>query len=243
MHTEYKVKTSAFEGPMELLLSLIEKRKLFINEISLAQVTDDFMSYLKRLGTLPIGYTANFIITAATLVLIKSRSLLPNLLLTEEEEGDISDLRRRLELYRLFKNAGEKISSTFGKHIMFKRQYRAIMPVFVPDKSLNLANIQQSVIDMLASAPKKEALTETTVQKAISMEEMMENLTLRIKETMRMSFKQFSNHHANPKKDGKIFIIVSFLALLELVKQGIIAVRQENKFGDIDIEGLAEQKI
>ena len=95
------------------------------------------------------------------------------------------------------------------------------MPVFVPDKSLNLANIQQSVIDMLASAPKKEALTETTVQKAISMEEMMENLTLRIKETMRMSFKQFSNHHANPKKDGKIFIIVSFWPSLNWSNRGL----------------------
>ena len=77
---EYTVKTEAFEGPLELLLNLIEKRKLFISDISLAQVADDYIEYINKQEDFPMASTADFILVASTLVLIKSKSLLPTFL-------------------------------------------------------------------------------------------------------------------------------------------------------------------
>ncbi len=88
---------------MELLLDFIEKRKLFINDISLSKVTDDFIGFLKEKSNFPLGLSANFILVASTLLLIKSKSLLPTLNLTSEEEANIEDLETRLKEYQRIK--------------------------------------------------------------------------------------------------------------------------------------------
>ena len=81
----YTVKTEIFEGPLDLLLTLVEKRKLFINDISLSQVADDYVLHIKQYSEFPVGEVANFVLVASVLVLIKSKSLLPKLDLTQEE--------------------------------------------------------------------------------------------------------------------------------------------------------------
>ena len=80
--SEYRVKTGSFEGPLELLLNLVESRKLFINEISLAGVTDDFLSYARALPKNDLAELTSFLSVAATLILVKSRSLLPGFIVT-----------------------------------------------------------------------------------------------------------------------------------------------------------------
>ena len=111
----YKVKLSSFEGPFSLLLSLIEDRKLHINDISLSQVTEDYLSYVNTLESKDPREVSSFIFVAATLILIKSKSLLPNLTLTEEEEGDIKNLEERLRLYELYTRLGGGLKKLFGK--------------------------------------------------------------------------------------------------------------------------------
>ena len=111
----YTVKTAVFEGPLDLLLSLVEKRKLFINEISLTQVTDDYIAYVNTLPKVNFSEVANFIVVAAMLILLKSKSLLPNMQLTEEEESSIEELEARLQLYRVIKEVGVEIKHIFGK--------------------------------------------------------------------------------------------------------------------------------
>ncbi|MEK7558527.1 MAG: segregation/condensation protein A [Patescibacteria group bacterium] len=236
MHESYKIKIPAFEGPLELLVDLIEKRKLAINDISLARVTDDFIAYIKSLGSLPIAYTAHFIITAATLVLIKSKSLLPNFLLTQDEEGNIDELKRRLEMYALFREVGEKLKNIFAGAVLFKRPYPKIEPMFVPDKSLTVSRLALVLREAIKNIPVVEKTPETTIAKAITLEEMIDNLTKRITESMTLSFKQFSKEVGHKTKEERVFVIVGFLAILELVKQGIVLVRQESQFDDIHIE-------
>src|ERR1700722_4197493 len=92
----FSVRTPLYEGPLELLLDLIEKRKLLVNDISLAAVTEEYVSHVRAQTTFPVEAVANFIQIAATLILIKSKSLIPNLSLTEEEQTDINDLEERL---------------------------------------------------------------------------------------------------------------------------------------------------
>jgi segregation and condensation protein A len=112
VETNYTVKTSGYEGPFELLLELIEKRKLFVNDIAIATVTDDFLSYIKASENRSPSYISAFIVVAATLLLIKSRSLLPNFNLTQEEKEEVGALERRLTMYKIISDVGEKNKKT-----------------------------------------------------------------------------------------------------------------------------------
>ncbi|HVT74797.1 MAG TPA: segregation/condensation protein A, partial [Candidatus Paceibacterota bacterium] len=95
----FTVKQERFEGPLELLLDLIEKRKLFVNDVSLSKVADDYIGYVNNLGEFPVAEGAQFVLIASTLLLIKSKSLLPTLELTTDEQASIDDLNRRLKIY------------------------------------------------------------------------------------------------------------------------------------------------
>lgn len=229
----FKVKTDAFEGPLDLLLDLIEKRKLFINDISLAQVTDDFIEHVKIRGEMPMGESAHFILIASTLLLIKSKSLLPGLKLTEEEQGNIEDLELRLKIYAKIRETSKGIRSIFGKEMIYEPSAaRPIDPLFTPDPSFNLVKILSTVKDLVNKFPKKEKLESVMVKKVISIEEMIDTLSVRITSHLRMSFKEFTKEH----RGNRVNIIVSFLAMLELVKQGAVHVSQDNTFGDINME-------
>jgi segregation and condensation protein A len=233
----YKVKTEIFEGPLDMLLTLIEKRKLFVNDISLAKVADDYIAYVKTLQNFPIADSANFVLIASTLVLIKSKSLLPSLELSEDEQGDIHDLERRLKIYQKIKEVSAGIKALFGKDVMFASEPRKIEPLFSPDNSMTIPALFAAVKDVLKNFPKQEFLPKAVVAKVMSLEEMIENLTKRVTKSLRMSFSEF----ANGKKSSRVEVIVSFLAMLELVKQGVISVAQENHFSDIvmETEGLS----
>ena len=229
----FEVKTQTFEGPLDLLLDLIEKRKLFINDISLAKVTDDFISYIQRFENLPIGESAQFILVASTLLLIKSKSLLPELNLTEEEKGDISDLEIRLKIYKRIKDSSKLVQELFGGNKIFSQSHsRLITPIFAPDSEFTLEKSFFLLKDLIGRLPKKEKLPQVVVEKVISLEDMIGTLTNRIQSQLRMSFKTFAGEH----KQNKVNFIVSFLAMLELVKQGIVHVTQESNFADIHME-------
>lgn len=229
----FTVKTHSFEGPLDLLLDLIEKRKLFINDIALAKVTDDFISHVKQFENLPMGESAHFILVASTLLLIKSKSLLPELALTEEEQGDIHDLETRLKIYKRIKEASIHISKIFGEEIIFPQsQSQPANPVFAPAPEFTLEKALFSLKDLINRLPKKETLPQHVVQKVVSIEEMIGTLTNRITGALRMSFKEFTKEH----KENRVNVIVSFLAMLELVKEGILHVSQESNFGDIQME-------
>ncbi len=228
-HQSYTVKTAAFEGPFGLLLDLVEKRKLFINDVSLAQVTEDYLNYMNKLGQLHPDQISNFILVASTLILIKSKSLLPNLNLTSEEEGDIRNLEERLRLYELFTKLSGNIRNAFGQRIIFPPNERKNeILIFLPDEQITKESMMTFTKGVLGAMPKKVFLPEVEVKKVISIEEMITHLADRITSAIKTSFKDMFG------KKEKIETIVGFLAMLELVRQGILdAVQNEN---DIIIE-------
>lgn len=240
--TDYKVRTEVFEGPLELLLSLIESRKLFVNEISLSSVTNDYIAYIKSLSsdteTARISEVSQFILIAATLILIKSKSLLPNLSLTEDETEKIGDLEKRLKLYQIIKNASIDIKDNFGVKIIFTPMERSYNePLFSPDPIITTGYVAQAISEVLNQIPKeKEVLPEVEVRKIINIEQVINSLTERIQTAMNFSFRDFSKSHgAGSEAEAKVHVIVSFLAMLELVREGIIDVIQNNSFEDITI--------
>ena len=233
--TDFILKTEIFEGPLDLLLSLIEKRKLLINDISLAKVTDDFIRYVERIPSYSVGDRVQFILIASTLLLIKSRSLLPSLSLTEEEQESIEDLEERLRIYQKIKDLSVHVKDNFGKkRIYFPKDRVKVVSVFSPHTSIS--SVVSALRDAVKRLPVKETNPKTIVKKVVSLEEMIDKLSDRIKSALKVSFREFSGKSKGISREKRVEVIVSFLAMLELVKQGIIDAMQEEKFSDIKME-------
>lgn len=226
----YTIRTQAFEGPFELLLELIEKRKLLVNELSLSQVTDDFIQHVRGQAAFPMEDAAEFIGVAATLLLIKSKSLIPELELSNDEEQDVDDLKRRLIAYEKAREAAKELASIFGRFVMVSAGERAPEPMFAPSKDLSTAGLESALREALTALEKEEPLQEARVRPMVTIEEMMDRLMDRVQKALTMSFSEFSGDAKE-----KVEVIVSFLALLELVKQGAVDVAQQGTFSDIRI--------
>lgn len=239
----YTVKTTGFEGPFRLLLELVEKRKLFINDVSLAAVTEDYLNYMNKLGGMSAQAGLNFadpaeissfVVVASTLILIKSKSLLPNLSLTTEEEGDIKSLEERLRLFEIFTKLGGNVKNNFGKNMIFALEERKNETlIFLPDVQITRESMMGFAKKVLGSMPQKAHMPQVDVRKVVSIEEMISNLTERIQSSIKMSFKDL--HGKISTREEKVTAIVGFLALLELVRNGILDAMQENGFEDIII--------
>lgn len=228
----FSIKTDIFEGPLELLLDLVEKRKLLINDISLADVTDEYMREVTKMQELSLPNTANFITLAATLLLVKSKSLLPVLELTDEEEASIEDLEERLKKYQIIRDAAVPLQASFGTRVMYAPQFTPpAITVFVPDQFCTIDALRAAMNDVVNDLPKKEEPSKATVKVVVSLEEMMERLETRIRQNIKT---RFSDLHVGEVE--KKVIIVSFLAILELFKQGNLLVTQSDRFSDIEIE-------
>jgi len=235
LENSYKVVTTGFEGPFALLLNLIESRKLFINEISLSKVTEDYIQHVNSLANLTPAEISNFVVVAATLILIKSKSLLPNLNLTTEEETEIVDLEERLRLFEIYSKLSMNIKNNFGKKIIFAPLERKNSTlVFLPDDQITKESMMTFASEVINKIPKKIFLPEVEVKKVISIEEMIDKMTLRMQTALSMNFKEFAGEAVT--KEERVVVIVGFLAMLELVRQGIVNVIQNNNFEDLIIE-------
>lgn len=229
----FSVKTDHFEGPLEALLEMVERRKLSISDVALAAVADEFVAYAQRLPELPVPEASAFVYVASTLLLIKSRSLLPSFALSPEEERSVSDLEARLRAYQTLREAAKVAGRAWLRAPLHQRASRApAEPVFAPTPSCAPERLLELVRSILRAAPKLERVPEAVVRKVVSLEETVGKLTSRIKQALSLSFREFSGMG----KAEKVEVVVSFLALLELVKQGTIHARQGEHFGDIRLE-------
>ncbi|MEK7173578.1 MAG: ScpA family protein, partial [Patescibacteria group bacterium] len=221
------------------LLDLIEKRKLSINQISLAAIADDYVAEIKRRISVVPEEVAQFLVVASTLMLIKSRSLIPNLPLTGEDEGTIRDLEKRLMKLQRIRELSRHIAkrAAEGKR-MYGRNASDFPVLFYPPEHITARHLLESaraIIEIL-SRYTGPVLPEKSIQTMVSLEEKIQELMARIEKSLAHSFQSFISS-AKEKTD----IIVSFLALLELVKQGRIAVEQGNAFGDITIQNTRHE--
>ena len=231
MSEDFKVKVGEFEGPLGVLLNLIEEKKMPINQVALGQVADDFLAFLPRLDQENKHAIADFILVASTLMLIKSISLLPELPTTPEEQASMAELEQRLALYQTTRRLSEWVKNSFGQQVIFTRQpSKNITPIFTPTTELTLTNLTQVLKNLIQSFPKLIKLPEVTVKKILSLEEVIGDLTRRVQSALKMSFKSFVGGAE------RVNVIVSFLGMLELVKQGMMSAEQTSPFDDIQLE-------
>ncbi len=233
MTDNFLLKLGDFEGPLDLLLQLIEKRKLHISTVNIATVADDYIAYLSQFENLPKHETADFLVVASTLMLIKSASLLPSLNLSPEEETDAAELERRLKLYQYIQIVSGDIKKIYGQKILFFREpTKNINPVFTPTGEITKPNLLETMQRILQSLPKPEIIPQVIIKKVRSLQETIDDLANRVQRAISMKFSDFA-----PKdKAERVNIIISFLGMLELVKQGIIDVEQHSHFQDINMQ-------
>jgi len=233
-----KVKLEKFEGPLSLLLKLIEQEKLDVTEVSLSKVADQFIEYINNLVAIDPEETADFLVVAARLLLIKSKALLPYLYPEEAEE--IEEFEHQLKMYQEFLAASQKIQAMIGtKHFMFARPFnRKVIIVkennFSPPKDLKanlLANVFAEIIGKVK--PIEQKLTEQTLEHKINIEDKILSIQNNLLNRIKLNFSSIISDAKN-----KTEMIVSFLAMLELVRMRDIDVLQEEMFGEIEISKI-----
>lgn len=228
----FNVQLEKFEGPLDLLLKLIEEQKLDITRLHLAKVADDYLEYIRANESISLETLAEFVNIASRIILIKSQSLLPTLEITAEEEKEIVDLENQLREYQKFKLAGEKIATLRSKKsFSFSRDYLlGVAASYCAPKNVNIFDLKKAFQKVIAEIVLPEKIPEETVREIITLEDKIEELKNSLQQRVETSFRELSGS----AKD-KVEIIVAFLAMLEMVKQRIIDVEQNHMFEDIKI--------
>jgi segregation and condensation protein A len=229
----YEVKLEKFEGPMELLLELIEKEEMNITELSLARVTDQYLDHIRNSESIALSSLADFLSVAARLILIKSRALIPSFQISDEEEEEIKDLAHQLEEFKKFKEAAMNLGklASFKKISYARESYSGVGTIFCPPEKVNIYDLKKSIIAVLAQIPLVEKLQEEIVAEVVTLEEKITALESSLRLRIESSFSEFVG-----SAEDKTDVIISFLAVLEMVKQRIIQVEQDQLFSEIRLK-------
>jgi len=236
----YKVQTPVYEGPLDLLLSLIERAELNITAISLATVTDQYLSYLHGLEQMKPDEISSFLVIAAKLVQIKSEALLPRPI--EREPGEEDPGVELVELLILYKRYKEIAGWLIERQENNLRTHLRVAPPPKVEAKLDLSNL--TLEGLLAAAEsafskgqKKEALGTIITPPRVTIREKIDFITKTMKNIHRMTFSGLIADKAT-----RIEIVVTFLAMLELIKRYHISAVQNELFGEIEFEKMGEWK-
>jgi segregation and condensation protein A len=226
----FSISTEKFQGPLEALLNLIEARKLAVSEVSLSDVCDGYLAYIEQLPEMPLAETSQFILVASTLLLIKSRTLLPTLQLSEDENESVHELERRLARYAIIRNAAKLLRKEWGTHpMLFARRAPLRESVFSPAEA-SIGAIAAAGSRLASLLPKPEALARAAVAPIVALEDVIINLKNRLSSAYKARFSELT------KNSDKHETIVYFLAMLELVRSGSASITQDRLFEEITIE-------
>ena len=232
----HSIKTTQFEGPLDLLLQLIEERKLDITQLSLATVTEQYLTTLQQVGDqMTAGNLADFLAIAARLLLIKSRTLLPYLQPPDADEGQ--ELERQLKLYREFAQAALVVNARLRqKQFSFARERLLLTVVateFTPPPNLTASRLHHVFLEVVAALPPMLPQSQGVLAQGMSVHERIRELRELIGKASKLRFSELFKG-----SQSRMEVIVSFLAILELTKQKSVSVHQDELFQDIVIERM-----
>lgn len=228
----YRVKTEQFEGPLSLLLELIEKRKLDITRLSLAKVADDFLIFIERKENINLANLTDFLMVAAQLILIKSKALLPFFNITTEEEGELDNLEDKLAEYRQFKQAALQLEKMLNQELAaFSKKEEVFLTNKFIDPKLKPIDLQKSFSDLIKNNPVEEVLNEEVILKTVSLDEKIIYLKSFLQRRLKIAFQETIVNAKN-----KVEVVVTFLAVLEMIKRKTLLANQSAAFGEIFLE-------
>lgn len=233
----YTVQTPVYEGPLDLLLQLIERAELDITMLALAQVTDQYLEYLHRMDV-PADEMSAFLVVAARLLQIKSEALLPRPPAREAGEESAGEaLVRQLKVYRRFKELANWLAEREERGWRTYLRVAVTVPV---EGRLDLSGLTPAdllaALESLASVEKKkQALGTVITPPPVTIREKIAQIVQILKHRGEASFHTFLG-----ERPSRLEIVVTFLALLELIKRYRVLARQESLFGEIHVVRLGE---
>ena len=230
MKNDLQINFKEFSGPLDLLLSLLDEKKMGISELSISAVTEPFLDYLDTLENIEAEELADFLVIAARLLLMKSRSLLPQLNIDDENGVDLDE---QLRLYRRFVDASKNLHNlwldekrTAYTHVEeIKRATEVVQPL-----NFTLESLSQSMVQLLKRLEPPKALPRTYIDKTVTIKEKIDKMREMLKNHKSINFKDVVSDATSRSE-----VIVTFLAILELVKQNDVLLKQSSSFGDIEL--------
>ncbi len=241
----YKVRTEIFEGPFDLLLHLVGRQKLDIRDITVSEIADAFLEHIERMRDLDLDVASDFLLVAATLLEIKAASLFP-----AEPSGELDEyddmspeearalLVERLLAYKQFKNASSELAARMESEgrmhpraAGLEEQFLKLMPDYLEGVTLRGLAVLCADLDRRREVFLLQA--EHVASMPISLELHMESVRRTLQKRGRATFSELLEAGASPE-----VVVATFLAILELYKRGVLDVRQESVFGEIEVSHL-----
>lgn len=230
----YRVDTEVFQGPLDLLLQLIERAELDISKLALAQVTDQFLDFMKELKDRRVERVSEFLLVATRLMQIKSESLLPRPVVRQPDEEDPGEaLVQQLIIYKRFKEIAKLLAERQADNL---RSFLRLAPPPKVEGKLDLSDVQ--VRDLYEAALRAfrdqevvAPLGSVVVAPKVTIREKIKVIAARMRKGPRTMFRELFED-----KPTRLHVVVTFLAMLELVRRFRIAARQESLFGEIELQ-------
>jgi len=242
MNVQYKVKIEAFEGPLDLLLHLINRYEIDIYNIPVAEITEQYMAYIHAMQELQLDIASEYLVMAATLLAMKSKMLLPKHEeeLLDEEVGEIEgdpreELMHRLLEYKKYKEAAHELRKREAERALLFTKPPSDLSVYAADIEAEKRPLDVNVYDMLGALSKllrrkklQKPLHTKVARQEIPIERRMQEILAELRKTKtRKNFFELFPYY------DREHIVVTFLAILELMKKNLILIEQERNLADI----------
>ena len=236
--SKYKVKINNFEGPLDLLCHLIDKNKMDICDIKISEITDQYISYLNEMEELNLEIASEFLVMASTLLYLKSKTLLPNVVEDEKELTEEELLRRIIE-YKKYKEITQKLKESMlrNEKRIFKNPEIIELPKQQLEQNYNKEQISQTYKELI------EKNSQKINQNAKNIEKIAITDTYTVESKVKVMFKELIrkkkfifNKLFSLKKCNNQEVVTAFSGLLELSRRNKVITNQQELFGDITVE-------
>ena len=235
---KYSIKTENFEGPLDLLCHLIDKNKMDIYDINLSQITDQYIDFIQKMEEMNLDVTSEFLVMSSTLLYLKSKQLLPKV---EEDEEEITEeeLIRRIIEYKKYKEITSKLKENFLQYS--KRFYKNAEDIKLPMQRIEEEYTSEIIPEMYKELLRRN--TDKINENASNIEKIAITETYSVGDTVKemyralIKFKKFTfNKLFSIKKKNKTEVVTAFSGLLEMSRRDKVVTKQEELFGDIEVE-------
>jgi segregation and condensation protein A len=239
---EYQVKIDAFEGPLDLLLFLIKDKKMSIDNINVSLITEQYIKFIHDMEELNLEVASEYLVMAAHLIFIKSKMMLPKAIVDDEnlnyEENPEEKLKMRLKIYKLFKDIVPQLQLLEEERANFLTKIPTELTSDVKFDVKEMLSSDTDLYDLLGAynrvlrryALHKPMMTKIE-QQQVTIEDRIREISVLIKEKRRITFDELFT-----SVNSKEFIVVTFMAILELSKEKVIKIQQEDLYEEIYID-------